>query len=115
MPASALPVSLRAVSVNSTTASAIIGTITRSTKNSRKRPRKLTSGPEYKRPGRPRSPGAPLPWSSHGAIAQLGERLDRTQEAAGSSPASSITEEGVESSDRGVRQKAGEPLSPEHV
>jgi hypothetical protein len=28
--------------------------------------------------------------SAHGAIAQLGERLDRTQEAAGSSPASSI-------------------------
>jgi hypothetical protein len=26
----------------------------------------------------------------HGAIAQLGERLDRTQEVAGSSPASSI-------------------------
>jgi hypothetical protein len=35
---------------------------------------------------------APLPWTGHGAIAQLGERLDRTQEAAGSSPASSIRE-----------------------
>jgi hypothetical protein len=35
----------------------------------------------------------PCAWSPlrvHGAIAQLGERLDRTQEVAGSSPASSI-------------------------
>src|ERR671919_1223322 len=92
MPASALPVSLREVSVKRTTASAIIGTITSNTKNSRSLPRKLTSAPEYRRPGGPRSGGAPLPWSSHGAIAQLGERLDRTQEAAGSSQASSIAE-----------------------
>src|SRR2546427_2176759 len=34
--------------------------------------------------------GGPLPAASSGAIAQLGERLDRTQEVAGSSPASSI-------------------------
>src|SRR5918999_3646053 len=90
MPASALPVSLRAVSVNRTTASAIIGTITSSTKNSRSLARKLTSKPDYPHQPRPRSPPPPLPWSRHGAIAQLGERLDRTQEVAGSSPASSI-------------------------
>ena len=36
--------------------------------------------------------GATLHSSSRGAIAQLGERLDRTQEVAGSSPASSIGE-----------------------
>src|SRR6266487_3967067 len=35
--------------------------------------------------------GGPLPAASSGAIAQLGERLDRTQEVAGSSPASSIS------------------------
>ena len=35
--------------------------------------------------GRPRGPPPP-----HGAIAQLGERLDRTQEVGGSSPPSSI-------------------------
>src|SRR5262249_49594217 len=35
------------------------------------------------------SPGTILPASPHGAIAQLEERLDRTQEVAGSSPASS--------------------------
>jgi quercetin dioxygenase-like cupin family protein len=34
---------------------------------------------------------AALLFSGHGAIAQLGECLDRTQEAAGSSPASSIS------------------------
>ena len=33
---------------------------------------------------------AALHFDSHGAIAQLGERLDRTQEVAGSSPASSM-------------------------
>ena len=36
------------------------------------------------------SPRAWLHYDSHGAIAQLGERLDRTQEVAGSSPASSM-------------------------
>jgi hypothetical protein len=36
-------------------------------------------------PGRP-----PLDCEPRGAIAQLGERLDRTQEVAGSSPASSM-------------------------
>jgi hypothetical protein len=35
---------------------------------------------------------ARLHWIALGAIAQLGERLDRTQEVAGSSPASSIIE-----------------------
>ena len=44
MPASALPVSLRPVSRKSTTASAIIGTITINAKNSRSLARKLTPG-----------------------------------------------------------------------
>ena len=35
--------------------------------------------------------GTPLDCDPRGAIAQLGERLDRTQEVAGSSPASSMT------------------------
>ncbi len=34
--------------------------------------------------------GTPIPSDQLGAIAQLGECLDRTQEVAGSSPASSI-------------------------
>ena len=41
MPASAFPVSLRAVSANSTIPSATIGTITISAKNSLRRPLKL--------------------------------------------------------------------------
>jgi hypothetical protein len=41
MPASALPVSVRPVSANSTIPSAIIGTTTISAKNSLRRPRKL--------------------------------------------------------------------------
>jgi hypothetical protein len=36
------------------------------------------------------SPGGGLHFLDRGAIAQLGERLDRTQEVAGSSPASSM-------------------------
>ena len=36
------------------------------------------------------APRPPLDCDPRGAIAQLGERLDRTQEVAGSSPASSI-------------------------
>src|SRR5207248_2822402 len=45
---------------------------------------------------KPRAAGAKLAGTArlsppHGAIAQLGERLDRTQEVAGSSPASSIS------------------------
>jgi hypothetical protein len=35
-------------------------------------------------------PAPPLDCDPRGAIAQLGERLDRTQEVAGSSPASSM-------------------------
>jgi hypothetical protein len=48
----------------------------------------------------------PLHWADRGAIAQLGERLDRTQEVAGSSPASSIHKgpaQGVIFSDRADR------------
>src|SRR5215212_8085148 len=92
MPASALPVSLRAVSVNRTTASAIIGTITSKTKNSRNLARKSTRRqPTSARPiGRPfRAPYPPLPWSGHGAIAQLRKRLE-TQQREGQSPGSAL-------------------------
>ena len=64
-------------------------------------------GPEYSRGAPSPGPAAPLPWSSHGAIAQLGERLDRTQEVVGSSPTSSIRRTpaiaGVLSFERSVR------------
>src|SRR4051794_4884330 len=75
MSESDLPVSLSEISRNSTSATDSIGTMTMSTKNSRRRARKLIElhyGPVL------------------GAIAQLGERLDRTQEVGGSSPPSSI-------------------------
>src|SRR3954470_2592329 len=77
MSESDLPVSLSEISRNSTSATDSIGTMTMSTKNSRRRARKLIElhyGPVL------------------GAIAQLGERLDRTQEVGGSSPPSSIPE-----------------------
>src|SRR5436190_8077820 len=80
MSASALPVSLSEISRNSTIATASIDRITIRTKNNRSRARKLIAdgclhyGPDL------------------GAIAQLGERLDRTQEVGGSSPPSSILE-----------------------
>ena len=38
----------------------------------------------------PKPAAAPLQCDRYGAIAQLGERLDRTQEVSGSSPLSSI-------------------------
>src|SRR3954469_4490917 len=75
MSESDLPVSLSEMSRNSTNATDSIGTMTMSTKNSRRRARKLIEL-HY---------GEVL-----GAIAQLGERLDRTQEVGGSSPPSSI-------------------------
>jgi hypothetical protein len=34
--------------------------------------------------------GTPIYFGPHGAIAQLGERLDRTQEVSGSNPLSSM-------------------------
>ena len=91
--ASILPRSFSSMSRNNKNATASIGTITMRTKNSAKRLRKLTCG---QRIGGPK--GFPHPWmhgnadtlASLGAIAQLGERLDRTQEAGGSSPPSSI-------------------------
>jgi hypothetical protein len=46
--------------------------------------RRLRAGPAV------RPVGGRLHFADRGAIAQLGERLDRTQEVAGSSPASSI-------------------------
>ena len=67
-----------------------MGTITINAKNSRSLARKLTAGQSTVAERLLRAPAAPLPWSSHGAIAQLGERLDRTQEVVGSSPTSSI-------------------------
>src|SRR3954452_6006843 len=77
MSESDLPVSLSEISRKSTSATDSIGTMTMSTKNSRRRARKLIElhyGPVL------------------GAIAQLGERLDRTQEVGGSSPPSSTAE-----------------------
>src|SRR4051794_12454956 len=91
---------------------AIIGTMTMSTKKSRNRVRKLDRR-SRRSPMRPRSdifraaayPRAPAgPQGGHrarlatigdppGAIAQLGERLDRTQEVGGSSPPSSTSGE----------------------
>ena len=105
MPASALPVSLCAASRRSTTARAIIGTITMIVKKTRRRPRKLIrlspskqGYPCFSAPEPPRlKPASPLPSTCFsyrrgacGAIAQLEERLDRTQEVGGSSPPSSI-------------------------
>src|SRR3954454_7377778 len=77
MSESVLPVSLSEISRNSTSATDSIGTMTIRTKNRRSRARKLIEL-HY----------VPV----LGAIAQLGERLDRTQEVGGSSPPSSIPE-----------------------
>src|SRR3954447_24521812 len=77
MSESVLPVSLSEISRNSTNATDSIGTMTIRTKNTRSRARKLIEL-HY----------VPV----LGAIAQLGERLDRTQEVGGSSPPSSIPE-----------------------
>src|SRR4051794_33654225 len=86
---------------------ATIGRMTMRTKNSRRRVRKLArrslnvsvvgSAAIAERPQYPRSPAGLPAWtdgtwlqsSDRGAIAQLGERLDRTQEVGGSSPPSS--------------------------
>src|SRR5512132_3696070 len=106
MPASARPVSLSAVSLNSTNATASIVMITMEKKKTRSHARKLIDRPTLHegyfavidRPPLRERPATPLPWERsppragvHGAIAQLEERLDRTQEVAGSSPASSIS------------------------
>src|SRR3954453_15994555 len=77
MSESVLPVSLSEISRNSTSATNNIGTMTIRTKNRPSRARKLIEL-HY----------VPV----LGAIAQLGERLDRTQEVGGSSPPSSILE-----------------------
>ena len=55
------------------------------------RPRHASQRPRRASPATLRGPMRPhpSPGAHHGAIAQLGERLDRTQEVAGSSPASS--------------------------
>src|SRR4051794_7006752 len=80
MSESVLPVSLSEIRRNSTSATDSIGTMTIRTKNRRSRARKLIEL-HY----------VPV----LGAIAQLGERLDRTQEVGGSSPPSSIPERPV--------------------
>src|SRR3954469_9429923 len=93
MRASPLPCSLSLSSRNSTIAIDAIGTMTMATKNSVRRLRKLMCpAGGYPRLGRPQTA-----WTHFGgytaitcgAIAQLGERLDRTQEVGGSSPPSS--------------------------
>src|SRR3954454_5430305 len=80
--------------------------MTISAKNSRRRPRKVdwrrgmgrAAGESSRR--RPGAAGGynaaldgrpPIPAEPHGAITQLGERLDRTQEVGGSSPPSSTS------------------------
>ena len=80
------PRSLSPMSRNTRNATASIGTMTMRTKNSAKRLRKLTCA---ERIGAPEP--FPHPWmhgnadrlAASGHIAQLGERLDRTQEARG--------------------------------
>ena len=91
------------ISRNRTTAIAIIGTTTMNTKKSRSRLRKLGFRSCVLIVGVAAAAGRPLHRGSYnrsftmresipsrlGAIAQLGERLDRTQEVGGSSPPSS--------------------------
>src|SRR3954462_11903265 len=95
MRASALPVSLSEVILNSTTATAAMGTITMIVKKMKSRPRNDIGPPMYRQ-----IRSLPLQGNTgacahagyhrgRGAIAQLEERLDRTQEVGGSSPPSS--------------------------
>ena len=103
--ASALPCWLSLISLKTRNPTATIGTTTIRTKKLVRRVRKLSRCPTRADAYRPicRSPHALRPLATdnprhqkprrpmpRGAIAQLGERLDRTQEVAGSSPASSI-------------------------
>src|SRR5512132_447903 len=93
--ASALP-AWESLLTNSTIAiNAAVGTIAISRKKSARRRPKLTLrqrilGPRLAQHHRLRA-GTNIRPTPRGAIAQLGERLDRTQEVAGSSPASSIS------------------------
>src|SRR5881275_1559442 len=102
MAASVLPVSLSAVMLKRTSATAIIGTITMIMKNSNRRLRKLIfyalrvplkllcpRGMPFRRRSFVRAVHetmhgrrATIRGLRRGAIAQLGERLDRTQEVA---------------------------------
>src|SRR5205823_3658259 len=110
--ASAFPCSLSLINRNTRNATATIGTTTIRTKKLVRRVRKLMSGPTRYEPigqnaaGRKQRTAPSTPGDSpsraklgqtarhlppHGAIAQLGERLDRTQEVGGSSPPSSTS------------------------
>src|SRR4051794_20415899 len=90
-----LPVSLSEVILNSTTATAAMGTITMIVKKMKRRPRNDIGPPMYRQLRSvplQRNQGASPHEGYHrgrGAIAQLEERLDRTQEVGGSSPPSS--------------------------
>src|SRR4051794_26221397 len=92
--ASDLPVSLFWMSRSSATTTTIIGTSTTRTKNNLSRLRRLIGvwpeGTCVRRGANALQGAARLHWMPRGAIAQLGERLDRTQEVGGSSPPSSI-------------------------
>src|SRR5258706_15949478 len=97
MRASVFPLSLSAISRKRTNATDTIGTTTMRTKKSVSRLRNVIGRPEGSRAKggpvhapdhRGRTSLATL-MGPHGAIAQLGERLDRTQEVGGSSPPSS--------------------------
>src|SRR3954454_17444205 len=93
-PASALPDSAPSMSTQNATPAASIGARTIIRKNSRRRLRKLIvlAGESTAAAGRSeqRSCRGRATLGPPGAIAQLGERLDRTQEVGGSSPPSSI-------------------------
>src|SRR3954465_8786649 len=90
-----LPVSLSEVILNSTTATAAMGTITMIVKKMKRRPRNDIGPPMYRQQRSvplQQNQGASPHEGYHrgrGAIAQLEERLDRTQEVRGSSPLSS--------------------------
>src|SRR4051812_40371685 len=90
-----LPVSLSEVILNSTTATAAMGTITMIVKKMKRRPRNDIGPPMYRQQRSvplQQNQGASPHEGYHrgrGAIAQLEERLDRTQEVGGSSPPSS--------------------------
>ena len=80
-------------------------------KRARRRP-KLTSETAYPWPRLRRDFPPARQHMSHGAIAQLGERLDRTQEVAGSSPASSTSRSPACLERSTAASLLGSPLEP---
>src|SRR3954447_11219199 len=93
------------------TTTTIMGTSTTRTKNSLSRLRRLIGvwpeGTCVRGAANAVQRVARLHWMARGAIAQLGERLDRTQEVGGSSPPSSTREKPP--LPRGFRRSGGRP------